>query len=163
MSIEARAAMTLDVLTVGPEETVASVAQKMVQRAVSAVPVVDAEGKLLGMLSEGDVMRHFGAEYQDRRSRWLAQIAEGQKLAPDFLEYVRLDKQHAKDLMTAPVITASPDARLSEIADLLLSKKVKRVPIVEAGKLVGVVSRADLMRRIVESPDDLIDALVDPN
>ena len=163
MSIEARAAMTKDVLTVGPDETLASVAEKMVKRAVSAVPVVDAEGNLLGVLSEGDVMRHFGAEYQRRRSWWIGQMAEGQKLAPAFLEYVRLDKQHAKDLMSKVLITATEDTPLSQIADILLSKQVKRVPIVKDGKLLGIVSRADLVRRIVESPDDLIDAIVDPN
>lgn len=163
MSIEARAAMTRDVLTVGPDETVSAVSRKMAQRAVSAVPVVDEGGKVVGMLSEGDILRRFGAEHQRRRAWWLNQIAEGMKLAPEFLDYVSLDHQRVKDLMNAPVITATEDTPLSHIVDLMVIHKVKRIAIVTDGKLAGIVSRADVVRRIVESPDDVLDAIVNPN
>lgn len=163
MSIEARAAMTRDVLTAGPEESVASVSRKMAQRAISAVPVVDDNGQVVGMLSEGDILRRFGAEHQHRRAWWLNQIAEGMKLAPEFLDYVSLDHQRVRDLMSAPVITAAENTPLSHIVDLMVIHKIKRVAIVADGKLAGIVSRADVVRRIVDSPDDVLDAIVNPN
>jgi len=163
MSIPAHMAMTRDVLTVGPEETVSEAAGKMAERRVSAVPVVDDGGKLLGMLSEGDLMRHYGADHQRRRAWFLDQLSEGQKLSRDFLDSIRLDMVHVKDLMVSPVITATPDTPLSIIVDLMLTHKIKRVAVVTDGALVGLVSRADLVRRIVQAPDDVLDYMVNPN
>ena len=163
MSIAAHGAMTRDLLTVGPEETVADIARKMVDRKVSAVPVVDEAGVLLGMLSEGDLMRHFGADHQRRRAWFLDKLAEGQKLAPEFLDSIRLDMTHAKDLMVSPVHSATSNTPLSAIVDLMLAHKVKRIAIVDDGKLLGLVSRADLLKRIIHNPDDVLDYMVNPN
>ena len=163
MSIPAQKAMTQDLLTVGPDETVSDVARKMADRGVSAVPVVDEQGTLLGMLSEGDLLRHYGADHQRRRAWFLEQLAEGQKLSREFLDSIRLDMLHAKDLMVSPVITATPDTPLSAIVDLMLHHKIKRVAVVADGKLLGMVSRADLLRRIIHNPDDVLDYMVNPN
>ncbi len=163
MSVPAKLAMTVDVLTVGPEESVSKVARKMSEKRVSAVPVVDEDGRLLGILSEGDLMRHYSADHQSKRAKFLDQLSEGQKLSKEFLDTIRLDMLSAKDLMSKSVISATPDTPLSAIVDLMLKHKVKRVAIVTDGKLVGLVSRADLMRRIVESPDDVLDYIVNPN
>jgi len=162
MSIPAHKAMTANVLTVAPHETVSDLARKMIDRNISAVPVVDEDGNLLGMVSEGDLMRHYGAHHQSRRAWFLNQLAEGQKLAPDFLQAIRLDQLPAKDLMVSPVISAAPETPLSEVVDLMLTHKIKRVAIVENGKLLGLVSRADLVRRIIQSPDDVLDYMVNP-
>ncbi len=163
MSIPAHQAMTRDILTVGPEETVTDVARKMAERSVSAVPVVDEEGVLLGMLSEGDLLRHYGADHQRKRAWFIEQLAEGQKLSREFLDSIRIDMVHAKSLMVSPVVTAPPETPLSHIVDLMLTHKIKRVAIVSEGKLVGLVSRADLVKRMIHAPDDVLDYMVNPN
>jgi CBS domain-containing protein len=90
-----------------------------------------------------------------RRDWWLGLLAEGTDLAPEFLDYMRLDNRLARDLMTSPAITASEDTSGSEIADLLQHHHIKRVPIVKDGKVVGIVSRADLVRALARTPEAL--------
>jgi CBS domain-containing protein len=155
MTIDAASIMTRDVVTAGPEDTVARVAALLTEHEISAVPVCDKDGKLLGMLSEGDLMRPFGQENSLRRAWWLGMLAEGTDLAPEFLDYVRVDQRRAKDLMTTDVVSATERASAGEIADLLSKHRIKRVPIVRDGKLVGIVSRADLIRAIAGSPGAL--------
>ena len=159
MTIDAASIMTRDVVTAGPEDTVARVAALLTEHEISAVPVCDKDGKLLGMLSEGDLMRPFGQENALRRAWWLGMLAEGTDLAPEFLDYVRLDRRRAKDLMKTDVITATERSSAAEIADLLNKHKIKRVPIVRDGKLVGIVSRADLIRAMSRSPEGMTDPL----
>jgi CBS domain-containing protein len=146
MSLNAANIMTRNVATVRPESTVAEVARVLSQRDISAVPVCDAEGHVLGMLSEGDLMRPFGQENALRRSWWLDLLAEGNKLAPAFLDYIRIDHRLAGDLVARPVVTAPEEASVGEIADLLARHHIKRVPILRDGKLVGIVSRGDIVR-----------------
>jgi CBS domain-containing protein len=159
MTIDAASIMTRNVVTAGPEDTVARVAALLAEHDISAVPVCDKDGKLLGMLSEGDLMHPFGQENALRRAWWLGMLAEGTDLAPEFLDYVRLDQRRAKDLMKTDVVTASDRASAAEVADLLDKHKIKRVPILHDGKLVGIVSRADLIRAMARSPDALTDPL----
>lgn len=156
MTIDAASIMTRDVVTAGPDDTVARVAALLAEHEVSAVPVCDKDGKLLGMLSEGDLMRPFGQENALRRAWWLGLLAEGTDLAPEFLDYVRLDRRRAKDLMKTDIVTATERSSAPEIADLLTKHRIKRVPIVRDGKLVGIVSRADLIRAMARSPNELI-------
>jgi CBS domain-containing protein len=155
MTIDAASIMTRAVVTAGPDDTVTQVAGLLAEHEISAVPVCDKDGKLLGMLSEGDLMRPFGQENELRRSWWLGMLAEGTDLAPEFLDYLRLDRRRAKDLMNTDVVSATEQASAGEIADLLSKHKIKRVPIVRDGKLVGIVSRADLIRAMARSPDAL--------
>jgi CBS domain-containing protein len=157
MTTDAASIMTRNVVTAGPDDTVARVAALLAEHDISAVPVCDKDGKLLGMLSEGDLMHPFGQENALRRAWWLGMLAEGTDLAPEFLDYVRLDRRRAKDLMKTDVVTATDRASAGEIADLLDKHKIKRVPIVHDGKLVGIVSRADLIRAMARSPDALTD------
>ena len=159
MTIDAASIMTRDVVTAGPEDTVARVAALLTEHEISAVPVCDKDGKLLGMLSEGDLMQPFGQENALRRAWWLGMLAEGTDLAPEFLDSVRLDRRRAKDLMKTDVITATERSSAAEIADLLNKHKIKRVPIVRDGKLVGIVSRADLIRAMSRSPEGMTDPL----
>jgi CBS domain-containing protein len=151
MSGDAATVMTRDIITVGPNSTVAEVADVLARHDISAVPVCDKDGALLGMLSEGDLMRPFGAANEMRRAWWLGLLAEGTDLAPDFLDYVRLDRRKAQDLMTRDVVTATEKTSLSEIADLMSRHRIKRVPILAAGKVIGIVSRADVVRSLAGS------------
>lgn len=159
MSINAASIMTTRVIAAGPDETVAQVARLLVMNQISAVPVCDAEGNLLGMLSESDLLRPFTTDMETRRAWWLRLLAEGTDLAPEFLNYVREDQRRAKDLMVTPVITVTERTSVREIADLMMRHHIKRVPVLRDGKIVGIVARADLVRTIASSPDVLSEPL----
>lgn len=159
MSVDAAAIMTTNVITAAPEDTVARVARLLATNHISAVPVCDAEGRVVGMLSEGDLMRPFSTETETRRAWWLRMLGEGTDLAPEFLAYVRQDQRRARDLMVTPVVTATEQTSAREIADLMMQHRIKRVPVLRDGKLVGIVSRADLVRAIAHAPDALAEPL----
>jgi CBS domain-containing protein len=150
-------AASVDVVTVSPNATVPEVAALLAKHDISAAPVCDAQGTLLGVVSEGDLMRPFGAANEMRRAWWLGMLAEGTDLAPEFLDYVRVDRRTAQDLMTREVVTATERTSLSEIADLMSKHRIKRVPILSAGRMVGIVSRADLVRALAGGPNPLTD------
>jgi CBS domain-containing protein len=155
--LDAATIMTRDVVTAGPDATVTTIAKLLADHGISALPICDAAGKLVGMLSEGDLMRPFTQGNERRRSWWLNLLAEGTDLAPEFVEYVRLDNRCARDLMQTAVITATDTTSASALAELLTEHRIKRVPILRDGKLVGIVSRADLVRALAQSPEALVD------
>ena len=142
--------MTTNVITVGPDTSVQEVAKILSERNISGVPVVDAENRLVGIVSEGDLLHRVetGTErraQRRRRSWWLDTIGSDEELARD---YVKSHGRTAKDVMTREVVTASDTTELAEIANLLETKRIKRVPVVRDGKLVGIVSRANLVRAL---------------
>jgi CBS domain-containing protein len=155
--LNASSIMTRDVVTARPTDTVAHVARLLSDRGISAVPICDDDGALLGMASEGDLMRPFVDSNVKRRGWWLTLLADGTDLAPEFLEYVRLDRHKVGDLMTTPVITAQESASLTDLADEMVHHRIKRIPIVRDGKLVGIVSRADVIRAIARSPESMVE------
>lgn len=159
MTLTAAGIMTTKVVTARPEDSVAKVARLLSEHEISAVPVCDPQGGVLGMLSEGDPMRPFGKETAIKRAWWLNLLADGTDLAPSFLECLRVENRPARELMVAPVITASPDSSVSELAELLARHHIKRLPILRDGKLVGIVSRADVVRAIARTPDAVAEAL----
>jgi CBS domain-containing protein len=112
------------------------------------VPVVDSNGKLVGIISEGDLLHRAEAGTEKRRPWWLRAF-----LGPDALanEYVKAHARKASDAMTRKVITATPETPLHEIATLLEKHSIKRVPIVENGQLVGIVSRANLVQAVASA------------
>jgi CBS domain-containing protein len=146
MADTAAAVMTRNVISVQPDAGIAEVAGTLAKHSISAAPVVDASGILLGIISEGDLLRPFSGKAQTRRAWWLEMLAEGERLAPEFLDYISMDRHTAADLMTHKPITAYESTRLSDIADLLITHHIKRVPILRGETLVGIVSRADLVR-----------------
>lgn len=156
--LDAASIMTCDVVTARPKDTVAHVARLLSDREITAVPICDDDGALLGMASEGDLMRPFADSNVKRRAWWLTLLADGTDLAPEFLEYVRLDRHQVGELMTTPVITAQESASVTELAEKMIEHRIKRVPIVRDGKLVGIVSRADVIRAIARSPESVVDA-----
>jgi CBS domain-containing protein len=137
--------MVRRVITVSADASVRDIAQLLLKHRISAVPVVGEDGQLIGIVSEGDLMRRPESGTERRRSWWLDFFATGDTLAEEFAKSHGL---RAGDVMTSPVITAKPDTSLNDIADLLEKNGIKRVPVVKRGKLVGIVSRANLLQGI---------------
>ena len=145
--------MTRAVVTASPDDDVNKLAGLLTKHGISGMPVCDKDGALLGIISEGDLMRPFGEANSMRRDWWLALLAEGERLAPEFLDYIRLDRRRARDLMTAKVIVATKDTSAQKLADLLRQHGIKRLPIMKDGKVIGIVSRADLIHAVAQGGD----------
>ncbi|MDX1487400.1 MAG: CBS domain-containing protein [Acidiferrobacterales bacterium] len=135
--------MTHTVVTVGPGAPVAEIAKLLLERHISAVPVVDATNRILGIVSEGDLMRRPETGTERRLSWWLRMIADRDTLAR---EYTKSHGSEAQSIMTRDVVTVSEDTELADIAHILEKKRIKRVPVVRDGRLVGIVSRANLLQ-----------------
>jgi CBS-domain-containing membrane protein len=146
--MKARDVMVAPVITANPNATVKSVAETLVRHRISAVPVVDDKGKLVGIISEGDLLHRAEAGTEKRRSWWLRALIASDVQAG---EYVKAHGRKVSDVMTRGVITASPETPLSEIAALLEKHSIKRVPIVENNQLVGIVSRANLIQAVASA------------
>jgi CBS domain-containing protein len=134
--------MTSNVVTLGENASVQDVALVLLQNQISAVPVIDRMGNMVGIVSEGDLMRRPESETEKRRSPWLELLSSKQALAAEF---VKMHSRRVTDVMTRGVITATPDTPVAEIASLLEKNGIKRVPILRGGKLAGIVSRANLL------------------
>jgi CBS domain-containing protein len=150
--------MVSPVITVKPHASVKEVAKTLVDRRISAVPVVDDAGKLIGIISEGDLM-HRSETGTERRYRWWIRLMGGDASLP--ADYIKAHGCKAADIMTKNVITASPETPLDEIAILLERNSIKRVPIVGDGQLVGIVSRANLVQALAAMPKGLETPLSD--
>ena len=150
--MKAHDVMVSPVVTVKPSASVKDVAKLFLQRQISAVPVVDGQGKLVGIVSEGDLVHRAEIGTEQRRSWWLLLLAEDQALAAD---YIKAHGRKVEDVMTRNVVTVTPDAPLNEVARLLEKHGIKRVPIVRDGQLVGIVSRANLVQAVASSGSKL--------
>ena len=150
--MKARDVMVSPVITVKPSSSVKEVAKVFLERRISAVPVVDDHDKLVGVVSEGDLMHRSEAGTERRRSWWLRGLTGDDALAA---EYIKAHAHKVADIMTRRVITASPDTPLHEIAALLEKNSIKRVPIVNNGQLVGIVSRANLIQAVASGRKEL--------
>ncbi len=137
--------MVTNVITVTPDQSVQEVAEILLTKRISGLPVVDADGKLVGIVSEGDLMRRVETGTARERSWWLRLLMGREGLAQ---EYIRQNANRVGDVMTRSVITAEPDTPLPEVAGLLERNRIKRVPIVKDGKLVGILSRANLLQAL---------------
>ena len=141
--------MTTNVITVDPNTSVQVLATLLSERGISGVPVVDLDNRLVGIISEGDLLHRAetGTERRTerRRSRWLDTFASDQEAARD---YVKAHGRTVKEIMTRDVISVSDTTELADIATLLETRRIKRVPVVRDGKLVGIVSRANLVRAL---------------
>jgi CBS domain-containing protein len=135
--------MVRDVKTVGPGMSVAEAAGLMAQYDVSALPVIDDLGQLVGIISEADLLRREEIGTEVRRPRWMEAMTPATTLAAEF---ARARGKQVKELMSEDVITATEDTALAEIAAVLERRRIKRIPITRDGALVGVVSRANLIQ-----------------
>lgn len=137
---------------VHPHDRVPKIAAVLHENHVSAAPVVDAAGNLLGLVSESDLIRHLGHEQETKRAWWLEKLSEGEALAADFLDYLKEENRSAADIMKHEVVTVTETTPVSDIVDLFARHGIKRVPVVREGKLVGIVSRSDIIRALAGGP-----------
>lgn len=141
--MQAQDVMTTWVATIGTDANVREAARLMIERQVSALPVVDRKDRVVGIVSEGDLVRRKELGTETAGSWWLLALMQG--AARDYL------KTHAtavRDVMTRPVVSVRPSTSLRQVARLLVKNRIKRVPVLAAGRLVGIVSRADLVRQL---------------
>ena len=146
----ARDVMTRNLVTVRPDMPVAALAALLSERGISGVPVVDAAGKLLGLVTESDLMRRLAAA-RDGKPGWLARLfgEPGDAAA----RYARAHGRRVEDVMTRDVTTITPGTPVESAAALMERQNIRRLPVVEEGVLLGVVSRADLLKALLaESP-----------
>ena len=137
--------MTTNVVTIDEEATAQEAAALMLRHRISALPVMDRSGKLVGIVSEGDLMRRAELGTERERSWWLELLTTNRDLAS---EYVKAHGRKVKELMTRNLITAAPGTPINEIALLLEKHAIKRVPILDHGRLVGIVARANLLQAL---------------
>src|SRR6516225_4608411 len=141
--MRAKDVMVRAVATTTPDATVETVAKLMINLRISGVPVMDKDGQLVGIVSEGDLLRRVETGTERHRPRWSEPFSSNSRLAA---EYVKSHAKRVADIMTRELFTVDEMATLGEIADLLEAKEIKRVPVVHDGKIVGIVSRADLLQ-----------------
>ena len=154
--MQVRDMMTRDVVTVMAETPLKQVAALLVERRISGVPVVDAAGTVQGVVTEADFLRkESGEESHLRRRGWMDAFASGRAFRRAELE--RIGARSAEDAMTVPAITIGPDQTLREAAQIMSRNGINRLPVVELGRLVGIISRADILRVFARSDRELRD------
>jgi CBS domain-containing protein len=140
--------MTAPAVTVRPDAEVEDIAKLLLKRSISAVPVVDADGRLAGIVSEGDLVRRVESGTERVPSWWLRAFGDDDLLARD---YAKSRGRRAADVMTREVVTVGEDTVLADIAGLLERRRIKRVPVVRDGKVIGIVSRANLLHGLAST------------
>ncbi|MGO8920901.1 MAG: CBS domain-containing protein [Stellaceae bacterium] len=148
--MKARDIMTGKVVSVRPDTPASDIARLLLENHISAVPVLDRSGAAIGMVSEGDLIGRDESDRQARRDWWLSLLAEGEPLSPEFLAGLRRPEHTAGDIMSRPVVTVGEDTDTGEIARLLQAYRIKRVPVLRDGQVVGIVSRENLLRALSE-------------
>ncbi|MGA7264357.1 MAG: CBS domain-containing protein [Stellaceae bacterium] len=138
--------MTSFVVTVTPEATIEYAAQLMLQHRISGLPVTDSDGGVLGIVTESDLLRRAETGTDKRHARWVSLLIGPGRLAQ---EYVHTHGRKVGEVMTERVFTVTPETPLADLVALMETKHVKRVPVVDQGRLVGIVSRADVMAALV--------------
>jgi CBS domain-containing protein len=145
MTMKAKDVMTTQVLTVAPEASVMEALQLMLEHRISGLPVVDAKGDLVGIVTEGDFLRRAETGTERRRSRFLEFLVGPGALASD---YVRSHGRRVDEVMTKVVLTVGEDAELADIVAVMEKHRVKRLPVMSGEQLVGIVSRANLLHAL---------------
>lgn len=143
-----QAVMTAPVVSVDPSTSVADAAKLMLSLRISGLPVVQNGGTLVGMVSEGDLLRRSELGTQRKRSWWLEFLASPGKIAD---EYVQANARRVGEIMATNVVTTQRNASLEEVVELMGRHRIKRLPVVEDGKVVGIIARSDLLRALAEA------------
>ncbi len=145
--MQAKDIMTVNVISVPEDASIHEVVSLLLKYRISAVPVIDSARKVVGIVSEGDLLRPEGASRADRRrSWWLEAASTGQPVA-----YEKVQGGTAGAVMTRNVITVDEGTPLNEIAKLLERHHIKRVPVLSNGQLAGIVSRANLLHGLAHT------------
>lgn len=144
--MNAQDVMTTNVVSVSPDTPVEKIARTLIDHRISAVPVIDEDTHVLGMVSEGDLMRRPESETHRHTAWWLGLLTSP---AEEAAKFIKSHGRKASDVMTSPVITVEEDTRLEEVADILERLRIKRVPVLRKDKVVGIVSRANLLHGLV--------------
>jgi CBS domain-containing protein len=153
MNVRAADIMTTSIVSATPDMSVRQAAGTMVFAGISGMPVIDEDGKLLGIVTEGDLMHRAEIGTGARqRAWWLELVASTRELAS---QYVKEHARKVRDVMSTDVATVTETCPVADIAELLERKRIKRVPVMRDGKVVGVVSRANLIRALVTMAPEL--------
>jgi CBS domain-containing protein len=158
LPMRAHQIMTRPVITVTPDTTIVDAATIMLQRHVSGLPVVDASGKLLGVVSEGDFIRRAEIGTGRKRGRWLRFILGPGKSASDF---VHEHGRKVSEIMSTSPLTITEDTALAEIVALMEKNHVKRLPVMRGSQVVGIVSRANLLQAVASLARQVPDPTAD--
>ena len=150
--MKARDVMVPTVITVGVDASIGEVADTLLSHHISGAPVVNKKGELVGVVSEGDLMRRPETGTTRRPSWWLALLSSDRASAT---EYIKSHSRKVADVMTREVISAGPDTSLGDIAAMLERNRIKRVPILDGGKLVGIVTRANILQALASAAKKL--------
>ena len=150
--------MTEDVLTIGPEAPLQDVAAILVEHGISGLPVCDAEGNVLGVISEGDILYKEHDPSEGHVGGPLGWMIDG---TLDLVGSIKATALTARKAMTAPAITIAPYRSVADAARLMCERGVNRLPVVEGGRLVGIVTRADLVRAFVRTDAEIAQELRD--
>ena len=137
--------MTRKILSVRPDAMIAEAIRTMLDNRISGLPVIDESGRLVGILTEGDLLRRGETATERHRPRWLEILMGPGRLAE---EYVRTHSRRIAEVMTRDPVSVAPDTPLKEIVELMERRRIKRVPVLDGDVPVGILSRADLLRGI---------------
>jgi CBS-domain-containing membrane protein len=151
MIMQVKDIMTRKVISVRSNEPIVRAARVMLQNNISGLPVVDAEGELVGMVTEGDFLRRSELGTQRRRPKWLEFIVGPGRLAEEF---VSSTGKKVEEIMTPDPVTATLDDSLEDVVELMERHHIKRLPVIESGRMVGIVSRANLMHALASLARD---------
>jgi CBS domain-containing protein len=143
--MKVRDIMSPRVISVAPEASILEAIRLMLLNHISGLPVIDQAGVLVGVITEGDFLRRSETGTERKRPRWLEFLLGPSRLAD---EYVHTHARSVKDVMTPEPITISEDAALDEVVQLMESRRIKRLPVVRGGEVVGIVSRANLLHAL---------------
>ena len=144
--------MTPSVISTAPDASVSAAAHLMLQNKISGLPVIDSSGKLVGIVTEGDFLRRSEIGTQRRRPRWIEFFVGPGRLAD---EYSRSSGRTISDVMTHDIYTVDSDASLEHIVRVMERHRIKRVPVVEGGKVIGIVTRANLLHALASIADEI--------
>jgi CBS domain-containing protein len=150
--MRARDLMTTSLVTIPPEAPLEAVAQILSDRGISGAPIVDGAGNFLGMVTEGDLIRRLAAKEDAPKSWVLGLFASA---ADQAARFARTHGHRARDVMTTDIASVTEDTSIEHVAKIIEDKKIRRVPVLRDGKLVGVVSRSDLIRALLAAPGSI--------
>ncbi len=156
--MKARDIMTTNVLSVSPDTSVKEAATLMTERHVSGLPVISADKKIVGIVSQSDLLHRKEIGTEARRKWWLRVFGDPDRMAR---EYTKAHGLKVQDVMTRHVTSIQEEAELADVAAILDRNKIKRVPVVRDGVVVGIIARSDLVKALSMTPSKTSTATLD--